>query len=191
MMIDTQAGPGIDGSVGLLCRGQLWRLPVGESLTLRDLPTKEEGIYLLQAVIFDTELVDEELQINKILRFAYRTLPDGCKVVAQGEPDFFDVGIAHQLFQEIGITNHVEPEEITTLLRGQLHQCYLVVLSPFECRLGLGVETDGLVPGEICHRLCHLLIVIYYNYLAVEPLCRQLGQLLFGNRQSHNSSMLY
>ena len=66
MIVYFQAGPCVKGCIFFLCVAEDVGFPVAQTLSFRDLLVEEDGVYLLQAGVFDAELPDIILQVQEV-----------------------------------------------------------------------------------------------------------------------------
>ena len=65
VVVDAQAGPRVDGGIGLLGIGEVGGFPVRELLAFADLFLEEDGVDLLQAHVGDVILLDKLLEFDE------------------------------------------------------------------------------------------------------------------------------
>ena len=82
-IVDLQTCPSINGSIDLLTIGQYIRFPIGKTLGLRYFLSEQVRIYLLKALILDTELMNIVLQLDKVTRNKVTSPSQGSKIILQ------------------------------------------------------------------------------------------------------------
>ena len=82
-VVDVEACPSIGGGIQFLRFGQGFGFPVGKALAFRNLFPEEDGVYLLQAGVFDAELPDIILQVQEVGGLYVRAFPHRPEIVAQ------------------------------------------------------------------------------------------------------------
>lgn len=66
-----------------LCVAEDVGFPVAQTLSFRDFLVEEDGVYLLQAGVFDAELPDIILQVQEVGGLYVRAFPHRPEIVAQ------------------------------------------------------------------------------------------------------------
>ena len=142
VLVDAEAGPGVDGGIALLGFGELGRFPVGELLVFADFLLEEDGIDFLQAHVGDVILLDRLLQLDESSRGEVANTAQLMKVVGGGNAHFDVLGVFEVLLERGGDAGLIDAEEESVTVGGQLQQGDVVPLASLECGARLGVESD-------------------------------------------------
>ena len=143
VLVDLEAGPGVDGGILLLGVGEVGGFPVGELLALADLLLEDDGVDLLQAHVGDGILLDEFLQLGEAGGVEGGVeAHELVEVICGREADFDDGCVLQELPQGCGQAGLVEAEEEGVGLGRELEQGDAVPLAALEAGPGLGVKAD-------------------------------------------------
>ena len=99
VLIDAQAGPGVDGGIALLCLGELGGFPVRELLPLADLLMEKDGEDLLEAHVGDAVLFDHLLQLDESSRMQIAHPGKLMEVVGGGEAHLDAMGVLKEMLE--------------------------------------------------------------------------------------------
>jgi hypothetical protein len=121
-LIETDASPGISGSIVLLFLREHISLPVGELFALGDSFAKEVGIEFGKAHILDTKLSHMVLQVDEAASIEFATLMELEKVIMPRETNLLDLGRFEQLDDRSTEPYPVETKEETGIVGADLKE---------------------------------------------------------------------
>ena len=151
VLVDAYAGPGIGGSIQLLCLGQGVGLPVGQALALGNLFLKKEC--MIQALFFDAERGHVVLQLHPVAHarvFLVAAAQHG-EIIFQRQADFEHV-VLKELFQEVRQPEVVQAEQEAGSVSAD-QEGHLVDGSLPERRACFGVHPHQYMGIEVITRL--------------------------------------
>lgn len=157
-VVDFGADPGVGRRVEQLLVGQLGGLPVAQPLRLRDPFAQHDGRELAEALLLDSPVGGDGLQVNEAAVAEVAQLAQRAEVARHVGPHLADLRIAQQLEQRGGQRNPVEAEEVAALGGGELEQRDAEGHSLAERGARLGVESDDGMGCQICAGFENLLL---------------------------------
>lgn len=157
-VVDFGADPGVGRRVEQLLVGQLGGLPVAQPLRLRDPFAQHDGRELAEALLLDSPVGGDGLQVNEAAVAEVAQLAQRAEVARHVGPHLADLRIAQQLEQRGGQRNPVEAEEVAALGGGELEQRDAEGHSLAERGARLGVESDDGMGCQICAGFGNLLL---------------------------------
>lgn len=111
VLVDSQAGPGVDGGIYHLPGTELGCFPVAQALTLGDTVVEDYAVDFLKARIGDVEGFHDVLQVDEIGRFESGYAVQHVEVVAERESHFHHILRLHELPEFLEESELVETEE--------------------------------------------------------------------------------
>ena len=168
IFVDQQRRPCIGRGITGLLGGEVTILPIGELLGLGDLFAETDGEDLLQAKIQDAVFGYHRLDIDTVGRREITPSTKAVDIIAKGETDLAYLRVGKDVRKGLRHAYMGETEEITTLMRGDLHEGSGIMGTPLKTRPCLGVDTDDRLLGQIGDGIGYLLFAIDDDDLPLE-----------------------
>lgn len=112
MVVDLQAGHGIERGIRLLRRGEMLCLPVGEALTFRYALSENHSIYFCQAIVGNTVVFHKILEFDEASGIYVGDFIEVMEIIVYGKPDFEHTGILKQINYRLREADVVYAEQI-------------------------------------------------------------------------------